>query len=105
MPGSLPNPLSDPLAVAITGREIYDAVVRLTGRVDVLIEQHQATRQDVQDHETRLRQVEDVRPGPRLADLDQRVRQVEARLWPLPAASLLVAMGALAAALLPRLTG
>lgn len=82
MPG--PDPLGDPLAVRITGREIYDAVVRLTGRVDVLIEQQTAIRQDVQDHE-------------------QRLRAVEARLWPLPAASLLVALTALAVGVIPKL--
>lgn len=86
MPGGMPDPLGDPLAVRITGREIYDAVVRLTGRVDVLIEQQTAAREDLTDHENRL-------------------RSLERRQWPLPAVSLLVAMGALAASLLPRLTG
>jgi hypothetical protein len=65
--------------VTITSREIYDAVVRLTGRVDVLIEQQTATRQDVQDHEMRLRALERSR-------------------WPLPALSVVVALGALAVA-------
>jgi hypothetical protein len=79
-----PDPLHDPLAVRITGREIYDAVVRLTGRVDVLIEQQTATRAEVADHEARL-------------------RAVERRLWPLPTAGLLVSVAALATALLPKL--
>ncbi|MET9303190.1 hypothetical protein ABZX66_28105 [Micromonospora aurantiaca] len=79
-----PDPLGDPLAVRITGREIYDAVVRLTGRVDVLIEQQQAIAQDVKDHE-------------------QRLRAVEARMWPLPAASLLVALAALAVGIIPKI--
>ncbi|MEV4271921.1 hypothetical protein [Micromonospora aurantiaca (nom. illeg.)] len=73
------------MAVRITGREIYDAVVRLTGRVDVLIEQQQTITQDVQDHE-------------------QRLRAVEARMWPLPAASLLVALAALAVGIIPKIT-
>ncbi|MBQ1061334.1 hypothetical protein [Micromonospora sp. C41] len=73
------------MAVRITGREIYDAVVRLTGRVDVLIEQQQAIAQDVKDHE-------------------QRLRAVEARMWPLPAASLLVALAALAVGIIPKIT-
>ncbi|WP_030488200.1 hypothetical protein [Micromonospora chokoriensis] len=80
----MPDPLGDPLAIRITGREIYDAVVRLTGRVDVLIEQHQATTRDVQDHE-------------------ERIRHLESRQWPLPAAALLVSAAALGTALLPRL--
>ncbi len=76
--------MNDPLGgVVITSREIYDAVVRLTGRVDVLIEQHAATQSDVQDHEARLRSLERGR-------------------WPLPAASVLIALAALAASVLVR---
>jgi hypothetical protein len=66
----------DPLGgVVITSREIYDAVVRLTGRVDVLIAQSEEVRHDLQDHETRLRALERAR-------------------WPLPAASVLIALAA-----------
>ena len=61
--------------VTITAREIYDAVVRLTGRLDVLIAQHADARNDIQDHEARL-------------------RSLEASRWPLPTLSLLVALGA-----------
>lgn len=74
----------DPAAlgpIVITSREVYDAVVRLTGRVDVLIAQQQAAAADLQDHETRLRSLERAR-------------------WPLPSASLLVAIGALVMAFL-----
>ena len=70
--------------VVITSREIYDAVVRLTGRVDVLIEQHAATSHDVQDHETRLRSLERAR-------------------WPLPSAAVLLSLAALAVTVLPML--
>ena len=58
-----------PLGFAvITSREIYDAVVRLTGRVDVLIEQQNHTAQEVVDHEARLRALEKARwPLPSLA--------------------------------------
>lgn len=75
----------EPLSgVVITSREIYDAVVRLTGRVDVLIEQQTAVREDLQDHEARLRSLERSR-------------------WPLPAVSVLIALAALGLNLLPRL--
>lgn len=74
----------DPLGgVVITSREIYDAVVRLTGRVDVLIAQSEEVRHDLQDHETRLRTLERAR-------------------WPLPALSVLIALGSLATAVLTR---
>lgn len=56
--------------IVITSREVYDAVVRLTGRVDVLISQQSATQVDVADHETRLRTLERARwPLPSLAAL------------------------------------
>lgn len=68
----------DPLpGVVITSREIYDAVVRLTGRVDVVIEQQTHTAQQTQDHETRIRAMERSR-------------------WPLHSLTVLVALGALA---------
>lgn len=69
--------------VTITAREIYDAVVRLTGRVDVLIEQQNEARHDLQDHETRLRTLERAR-------------------WPLPSLAVLIAAGSLAYAVLGR---
>lgn len=61
----------EPLGFAvISSREIYDAVVRLTGRVDVLIEQQNHTSQEVVDHEARLRALERARwPLPSLAVL------------------------------------
>ena len=66
----------DPLGgIVITSREIYDAVVRLTGRVDVLIEQQTTTRQEVQDHE-------------------QRLRGLERGRWPLPSLAVLVSIAA-----------
>lgn len=74
----------DPLGgVVITSREIYDAVVRLTGRVDVLIAQSEEVRHDLQDHENRLRTLERAR-------------------WPLPALSVLIALGSLSVAVLTR---
>lgn len=76
---------TDPLAgVVITSREIYDAVVRLTGRVDVLIEQQTTTTAEVKDHEARL-------------------RAVERRMWPMPSIALLLAAASLAVAVIPRL--
>jgi len=74
----------EPLSgVVITSREIYDAVVRLTGRVDVLIEQQGEARHDIADHESRLRSLERAR-------------------WPLPALSVLIALGSLGYVLLGR---
>lgn len=73
-----------PLGYAlITSREIYDAVVRLTGRVDVLIEQQSHTQADVVDHESRLRTLERAR-------------------WPLPSLAVLLSMAALVLAFVTK---
>lgn len=106
-------PGSDPLGpVQIGAREIYDAVVRVGNAVERLTDQHADTERTVGDHEQRLRVQEDVRAAPRLKVLEEirlpaiedRVRGIEARLWPLPAASLLLALAALAVGLIPKLT-
>lgn len=70
--------------VVITSREIYDAVVRLTGRVDVLIQQQSETQHDLQDHEGRLRSLEKAR-------------------WPLPSLAVVCSLAALALAVIPHL--
>jgi hypothetical protein len=62
--------------IIVTSREVYDAVVRLTGRVDVLISQQSSTQQDVADHEARLRSLEKSR-------------------WPLPSVAVLLSLAAL----------
>lgn len=59
--------------IVITSREIYDAVVRLTGRVDVLIAQAEEAKHDLNDHENRIRNLEKGR-------------------WPLPTVSVVVAI-------------
>lgn len=79
----------DPLpGVVITAREIYDSVVRLTGRVDVLIEQHTALQQDLREHE--------LRADARHADHETRLRSLEKARWPLPSLAALVAVASLA---------
>lgn len=68
---------AEPLGgITITSREVYDAVVRLTGRVDVLISQQSGTQAEVADHETRIRTMERAR-------------------WPLPSAAVLLSLAAL----------
>lgn len=67
---------ADPLHVLITTREIYDAVIRLTGRVDVLIAQQEESNKDLIDHEARIRALERAR-------------------WPLPTIAVLVSVASL----------
>lgn len=70
-------------SITITSREVYDAVVRLTGRVDVLITQQSADRIDIADHEARLRALEKAR-------------------WPLPSAAVLLSLAALITTIFTR---
>lgn len=86
----------DPLGpVVITGREIYDAVVRLTGRVDVLIEQQNTTARDLQDHEKVSASTH--------ADFESRLRSLERARWPLPSLAAAVSLAALAMTIIPKL--
>lgn len=73
----------EPAGVVISSKEIYEAVNRLSqnvaglsGKVDVLIEQHSNTAIDVADHESRL-------------------RTAERRLWQLPSVASVLAVAAL----------
>lgn len=75
----------DPLGVVrITGREIYDAVVRLTGSVDVMLNRIEGQHSQIHDQEA-------------------RIRRLEQRQWPMPALAVLVAVLSLAVSVVPRL--
>jgi len=80
-----PLPGHDLGTVTITAREIYDAVLNLTGRVDVVIAQQADVAKDVSDHETRIRSLEKGR-------------------WPLPSLAAIVSLAALAITVIPHLT-
>lgn len=76
----------DPIGtVTITAREIYDAVMHLTGRVDQQIHKLDELAEDVRDHESRIRSLEKGR-------------------WPLPSLAVLVSLTGLAIAVIPHLT-
>lgn len=68
--------------VVITPREIYDAVIMLTGRVDTLIAQHEVLASKKDDHEDRLRNLERAR-------------------WPLPSIAAIVSVIALLVGVIP----
>ena len=79
----MPEPLG-PVTIGL--REVYDAVMRLTGTVERLAAQHDDTARQLSDHEARLRTLERSR-------------------WPLPSLAALVSIAALivaAAALVER---
>lgn len=82
--------------VVITAREIYDAVVRLTGRVDVLIEQQSTTSRDLADHEKASAATHQ--------DFETRLRSLERARWPLPSLAAAVSLVAIALTIIPMLT-
>lgn len=60
-------------SVTISAREIYDAVMRLTTRVETALERGDRTAERVEDHEARIRSLEQLR-------------------WPLPSAAVLLSL-------------
>jgi hypothetical protein len=90
--------MSEPLGPVIIGpREIYDAVVRLTGAVERI-----GARQDVTQRESdeRHREVRELQ-----TDHEARLRSVERGRWPLPAVAILLSLITLAITVLPILSG
>lgn len=88
--------MGEPLqGILITSREIYDAVVRLTGRVDVLIEQQTHTRQDVDDLKKELRDT--------ARDFEDRLRTLEKGKWPLASLGAVLALASLGLAIFTAL--
>lgn len=69
--------------VVIGAREIYDAVIRVSSKVDGLVQQMADHSARATDHETRLRSLERAR-------------------WPLPSLAVLIAVGSLIATVLAR---
>ncbi len=61
------------VGVQITTREIYDALIALSTRVDILIQQGNHNNERAQDHETRLRTLERAK-------------------WPLPSVAVLMSI-------------
>ncbi len=86
-----PDPLFNGSGTIV--REIYDAVLRLTGRVDTLISQHDETRTDLKDHELRIRAIENA--DKKDHDHEARLKELERNRWPLPSLALLVSLAAL----------
>lgn len=83
--------MTDPLGpVIITAREIYDQLVRVVAAVERLADGLDGQRRDLRDHETEHQKVE--------ADHENRLRSLERGRWPLPSATILIALAALAVA-------
>jgi hypothetical protein len=76
-----PDPQPSTFVVMIGPKEIYDAVIGLTATVERVANQQSDTRNDVADHETRIRGLERGR-------------------WPLPTIAALAGVGALIVAIL-----
>lgn len=101
-----PQPLG---LTVISSREIYDAVVRLTGRIDILVAQQEEVRTKQQDQENRLRVLEATMHETRLraveiSDINLRVRALESARWPLPSLAILFGIGSLILGIVNYLT-
>lgn len=83
--------------VVIGAREIYDAVMRLQGSVNQLASQLASMGAECDERNGRAEQ--------RFTDHETRLRDGERLRWPLPAVSLIIALGALLIPLLPILAG
>ena len=86
--------------VNISPRDVYDQVVALRETVGPLVGRLTTLADDVVDHETRLRAVEETRPRDRLARLEEQVAAVQARLFPLPVLACLFGAGSLVLSIL-----
>jgi hypothetical protein len=75
-----------PSGVLVTIREIFERVVQLGVKVDVLLAQQNDASKDVADHESRL-------------------RALERNRWPLPAVTVLVALAALVVSVIGAVRG
>lgn len=101
-----PQPLG---LTVISSREIYDAVVRLTGRIDILVAQQEEVKTRQQDQEARIRVLEATVHEARLrvveiSDISVRVRALESARWPLPSLAILFGIGSLILGLINYLT-
>lgn len=65
--------------VVITPREIYDAIIRVSSKVDLLSAQMTGYEGDKSDHE-------------------KRIRSIERRMWPLPSLAVLLSGAAVVVA-------
>jgi hypothetical protein len=90
--------VSAPLGpVEIGAREIYDAVMKLQGTVERLADRQDTAQREADDRHRELKTRQD--------DHEDRVRQIERRMWPLPTLSAAIALLALVLTVLPILTG
>lgn len=85
MTSGMPEPT---FAVVITPKDIYDAVMSLTGQVRVLIEQQTHTVKEVEETQKELRELK--------KDFEDRLRSLEKTRWPLPSIAILVSLAAIA---------
>lgn len=101
-----PSDPTDPLGPVVIGaREIYDLLVDMRGQLARLTDAHQEVREDIRDHETRLRVVEQTSTTAAATEaLAARVTALERTRWPLPSVAALVGLAGLILALITYLT-
>lgn len=80
--------------VEITPLRLFEKLTEIDTKLGVQISQQQQLRGAVDDHESRLRLLEEVGAGKRLTDHSTRLRTLEAWRYALPT-SVVMALGAL----------
>lgn len=84
--------------IVIGAREIYDALLSLIGKVDLMSSRVADNARVLDAHERQLRELDGVPKD--LADHEQRLRGLESSRWPRWAVSTLLTIGGLAVAAL-----
>lgn len=77
-------------------RDLSRKMDRIETKLDAILGETSAIKDDVADHETRLRALEAM---PKSSDIEPRVTVLERARWPMPTIAALTAVGALAVAL------
>lgn len=93
----------DGSAVRITLDDIYRQLIALISRVDTALSRHERTEQMVAEHDTELRPLAGA--ADRLTDHEARLRVLEKGRWPLPALTIVIALGSLGVAVAVALWG
>ena len=80
--------MTEPQYIVITQKEVYDAVLRLDGKVTAFNEQLTHVKEDIIDIKKEHEKDH--------ADHEIRIRGLESRQWPLPTLAILLSVGAIA---------
>lgn len=91
-----------PPGVVITLTDIYAQLITLSAKVDGVLAAHAGMERTLSAHDADLRPLAGVATD--VADHEARLRNLERGRWPLPAVTILIALGSLGVAVVALLT-